>query len=658
MNVLVFNPYGHLQHNFHETIMGKLLAQSNHAVFYVRCGGFLNECDLRRKCTRCHLQQWANRSWFGITQITLDKWVDASSLPESYHQANTLDLEALRTVTYQNLVIHDLIESSVFTMLRITSIDWTKEEHRNVYRKTFRACMSLLQTVTKLLDTHSFEKIISFNGRMFPFQMMLQLAHQRDIPIYFLEQGLEKNTIMFNFNHKVHDYEHIQDRFSNTKHRPLSLERLVNIQEYFQKMQLGTNRTLSNHHLQHQNHPQENHIIRKSNDFSKTILVLPSSEDEHANMPEYANTFGDPMIWLEQTVRAFQKRPNVYCVFRFHPNSSNDRGGESTIQDFIHRHTRQGLPPNIDFIAPETPVSTYRLLDIADGAITAGSTVTLEMIFKNNPVILTRHVAYFGEPFVITAYDPSRYDDYIDTLLTTTIDAQTKAMFYRFLHQYRNAVSIPFPINQIYGKMVPFLPMGFESKLKTDPLLKNIQVCLNQNTIPTHEDIENITPYGSLDEEKQFIQREQTNSIKCIPPKRVIIIHEPHDKQAALTLQAKILSKRMFLTTLISPQDTESQRKWDETYGHLWSMISARFGSSNTHEYFYFSFHLLDLFTHLFHIRGIWNIFSKWMFGHNIWHKQLTYYKPDYVIALGDISNETIQDLQNRNILYRIISIT
>ncbi|MCB0273077.1 MAG: hypothetical protein KDD46_08685, partial [Bdellovibrionales bacterium] len=525
MNILVFNPYGHLQHNFHENILGKKFENHRHNVSYIRCGGFLSECDLRKNCGRCKVQKCASEAWFSIKHEVLDHYLTKNELPNLEEIQTTFNKEDFKSYTYMGQNIHNTVESSLFTMLRMTSVNFENTTVMNVYKKTFVSGIMLYNAINNLINAKKPDLIISFNGRMYPFHAMLAIAKDRNIPIYTLEQGFEKNTTTVNINHKVHDYQFLQSEYQRYKDQPISKEQWMRITELFHNMELGKKRTVSNHHKSKAYNFKRKYFLQKKVAHRKMVAVLTSSEDEHANMPEYQHIFRNPTTWLDRTIEYFSQHPDLLGVIRLHPNSANDRGAESEVVQFIQKWKTKGLPSNVELITPQEPVNTYMLLELADCALTAGSTITLEMIFKNKPVLLVRKVAYYGLPFIQSLDHPDHFEDMMNKLVDSNVTIEQKKNFYRFMTQYLSVYSIPFRLNHIYGKMVPFLPSDHMEAINTDQDTEHMFEQMQAFKIPTHISMSpSYSFFGSQEAETSFLNEEFAAHKKSGLGKNIVLV--------------------------------------------------------------------------------------------------------------------------------------
>jgi len=114
--------------------------------------------------------------------------------------------------------------------------------------------------------------------------------------------------------------------------------------------------------------------------------------------------------WLSLTVKHLGARPDVQLVVRVHPGELLGAGHPS--MDIL-RAAYPELPDQVRAVPPESDISTYDLIELADVGLVYTTTVGLEMAMKGIPVIVAGQAHYRGKGFT---YDPEDRRDYLETL--------------------------------------------------------------------------------------------------------------------------------------------------------------------------------------------------------------------------------------------------
>jgi hypothetical protein len=121
------------------------------------------------------------------------------------------------------------------------------------------------------------------------------------------------------------------------------------------------------------------------------VGIFISSEDEFLAIPEYKNPYyKDQNSAIVQIVDDL-KDENLLFIVRAHPNLAGLNNAQvKGLREICNSRT------NIKYIAPESRVSTYELIDKCDIVLTFGSTVGIEAVHKSKPSILMGMAIYRG----------------------------------------------------------------------------------------------------------------------------------------------------------------------------------------------------------------------------------------------------------------------
>jgi hypothetical protein len=126
-------------------------------------------------------------------------------------------------------------------------------------------------------------------------------------------------------------------------------------------------------------------------DASRTnVAIYNSSEDEFAGLgDEWKNpVYEIQSQGIEKIVSESLKRyPNMHFYLRVHPNLTNVKNADLTrLLNF--------QSPNFTVVLPDSPVSTYSLMDAADKVLSFGSTVGIEATYWGKVSILAGRCFY------------------------------------------------------------------------------------------------------------------------------------------------------------------------------------------------------------------------------------------------------------------------
>lgn len=131
----------------------------------------------------------------------------------------------------------------------------------------------------------------------------------------------------------------------------------------------------------------------------KTIVAFPSSADEivctrvfmNAMGVDFGNSdgpFDDHDDWLEKLIEWVSGRPDFQLVVRLHPRmSAGSRFKSAALETSRLKEMLVNLPANVFIERPESKISSYNLAEVADVAVTAWSSMALELSRLGIPVV-------------------------------------------------------------------------------------------------------------------------------------------------------------------------------------------------------------------------------------------------------------------------------
>ncbi len=160
-----------------------------------------------------------------------------------------------------------------------------------------------------------------------------------------------------------------------------------------------------------------------------------------------ANAFGSMIEWVEASIRAFAERPDLQLAIRIHP--AEIRGTPPSRQRMAEEIARRfpKLPANVFLVPPESPVSTYALLELCDAALIYGTKMGVELTAMGIPTIVAGEAWIRNKGLTRDAESPAHYQALLDALpygrrLDTATVKRARAYAYHFF--FRRMIPLPF----------------------------------------------------------------------------------------------------------------------------------------------------------------------------------------------------------------------
>jgi len=157
--------------------------------------------------------------------------------------------------------------------------------------------------------------------------------------------------------------------------------------------------------------------------------------------------FNDYTEWFTETIRAACANPRLEWVIKLHPAhvvkaKQNNDTAKPAEQLLIEREFGE-LPTHVKLIYPDTHISTYSLLQIADYAVTVRGTVGIEAAVFGIPVITAGTGRYDRRGFTL---DSATRQEYLGKLATLEIYPRLSPDQVELAERYAHGVFVCRPL--------------------------------------------------------------------------------------------------------------------------------------------------------------------------------------------------------------------
>jgi len=127
----------------------------------------------------------------------------------------------------------------------------------------------------------------------------------------------------------------------------------------------------------------------------------------------YANAlFADMFDWLGATLREAAARPDTLFIVRAHPDELRKGLASETVGDWLRARSLLDLP-NVTFVPPDLPISSYELIGLSKFCAVYNSTVGLEAAVLGAYALAGGRTRYRGAG---VCHEPASRDDYLAAL--------------------------------------------------------------------------------------------------------------------------------------------------------------------------------------------------------------------------------------------------
>jgi hypothetical protein len=394
-------------------LIARLLADAGAGAIVLSCNGLLPVCSAKfamgvgataardvsnAACVRCLEQARSVGTSHDLSDVSVEQVLNASQQAE---------IELLVCLAAPWELKHDGIDFGALSLgetlraVRKASVaDFTPADHA-LLRALLAAALSIYFAVRSLLPRLNIRNIVYYGDYAYHLPLLL-LASRAGILVTQVSHGytgdVDQRYLSLRPGVAVAHAIELIDRWPKYRGRPLAPVEVERIYDgaLFRLLNQGGISTYS---------PVwtfRGGDIRAELglDPAKTMIVaFPSSMDEivcarffmqamNVDFGSFKGAFVDHDDWLQRLIQWVSERKDVQLVVRLHPRMASGARYKSVAADTLRLKEMLANPPaNVVIEWPESKISSYALAEVADVAVTAWSSMALELARLGIPVV-------------------------------------------------------------------------------------------------------------------------------------------------------------------------------------------------------------------------------------------------------------------------------
>jgi len=375
-----------------------------HEVVQLVCNGSYGICDANLDHTIFRCMFCVSRRKKGIsllegkvrTREVLD-YVSEAERAEAAQVRHSFDsLDHLQEYHIGNYPIGYAVGSTLVSILRDSTLDVSSNNTRlrNLLAHaalTYAACKNFLKEEKPDL-------VYVFNGRLPNPRAMLSACTQSGIDCFIHERGYNWMHYEVFKNRLPQDHLFIQELVREAWEQTPEPERSETGNRFYTERRKGQEQGW----FSFVKDQKEGNMPDEWDVEQHNIVIFNSSEDEFISCTDdwknklYMNQYNA----IRKICRELEQHPDVRVYLRCHPNL---KGASEAEKNELESMKLERLV----FIAPESSISTYALLDNASVVLTFNSTVGIEATFWDKPSILAGPSLYdqLGSNYIPTTHE-------------------------------------------------------------------------------------------------------------------------------------------------------------------------------------------------------------------------------------------------------------
>lgn len=385
-------------------------------VVYFACQAGMSRCVLGTK--------WSEPDRLPPCQACISQtqrlFIHAPALRFSYQEDSTLraeleplDLYQLSNFEYRAPEQMEIHESFPLGQLVLPSIRWISRLHnlnddedtRFLFREYILSAWNVANEFNSFLDQVEPQALVVFNGVFYPEAIARWVAMRRGVRVITHEVGFQPFSAFFSHQEATAYPIEIPPDFH------LSESQNAHLDDYLEQRFHG-NFTMAGIKFWPEISGLDEEFLRKIEQFKQVVPVFTNvifdTSQVHAN-----SIFPDMFAWLDLVQRNIKEYPHTLFVIRAHPDELRiGKESRQNVPEWIASRKLADLP-NVVFIHPNEPLSSYELIQHSKFVLVYNSSVGLEAALLGKAVLSGGKSRY--SPFDIV-YSPESQQEYQRTI--------------------------------------------------------------------------------------------------------------------------------------------------------------------------------------------------------------------------------------------------
>jgi hypothetical protein len=389
MKILFFNGHNICPHLETELELATDFMKSGHEVFFVQCRGELEACFMNFEhknwiCANCEMRKLKALRTIGLPLSNVlpfpDIEINEAVIPERFE--NIDDLKAFR---YEGADIGMGVASSLVSAIRDHRLDTIQYKDR--IHKGIRTALFVHECSKVLLADVQPDMAVIFNGRFLEIRPFMRACERMGIPFYTHERGGVLSKYLIREDSTPHSLTAVRKEISELWEKGSENKAELG-RKFFEDRR---NRVMQSW-LVFTEGQEKGSLPEGFDPAKKNIALYNSSIDEYEGIAGFSNKlYEDDNAGIKAIVDSFKDDHSTHFYLRVHPNLSGlDNTQMRELKAIGEAYT------NLTIIPPEAVIDSYALMEAASIVAVFSSTMGVEAVYWNKPVVLLSNSFYGG----------------------------------------------------------------------------------------------------------------------------------------------------------------------------------------------------------------------------------------------------------------------
>jgi hypothetical protein len=394
-------------------------------------------------CQSCYAVGTELLAPLGLETITYSSLLTEADRREARAIAHDLPASDIRAYARDGMAVGEHAAAGALRFFARGQLDG-EPAGEAVLRRFLEASLLTATTVRRLFSRERFDAACFNHGIYVPQGVIAEACRRSDVRVVAWHAAYRKSCFIFSHDDTYH-HTLLSEPTSSWEEIPWSQAKEQQTLDYLASRLNGSRDWIWFHEK-----PLEDidKIARECGvDFSKPVIGLLTNVFWDAQLHYRANAFADMLDWIVQTIRYFERRPDLQLLIRIHP--AEVRGTIPSRQPLLAeiRKAFPRLPGNVFIIPPESNSSTYAAMYKCDSVLIYGTKTGVELTSVGIPVIVAGEAWIRGKGMTRDANSPQEYFRLLDQLPAGKRmegAALERARKYAYHFFFRRMIPLPF----------------------------------------------------------------------------------------------------------------------------------------------------------------------------------------------------------------------
>jgi hypothetical protein len=408
---LMFFPCCHWPQHFESEL--ELIANAierNDEIRVIKCHGHLPACFMGRKnsivqCMTCQSMFHKGMKLAGVSKEHILKLPYCKNSIQNVPFAFQ-NMDDLLSYQYKGVEL-GMSAASTYTWLHHREHKFDPKADKGELRRDIMAGVMVYAGLQQIVIRFRPDKMVFFNGRFPIVRSMLRFCEQEKIEYQIHERCGDEKRYWLIDNSTPHTIDYCSKEIAKIW-KDGSSDKIEKANQWFIDRRKGFQQGWYSYVQQQQTNLLPPEIYE--NKGKKIIAVYNTTIAEYFGVKEWDfGIYKDQNKGIERILSDFDNVQNVLFFIRIHPNLKNN----DLNSQLVELHEINKRHKNMILIPPDSPVSSYALLDACDTVLVFGSTVGVEACYWGKPVILASRAYYES---VHACYQPKSHEELVSML--------------------------------------------------------------------------------------------------------------------------------------------------------------------------------------------------------------------------------------------------